>query len=229
LDPLAFISKLIGTTAKVGAAFAIAGVAVYFGRRSGIGFFIGLNDVVYQAIVVAGLVGAGSVAVELVVACGRALRWLGGKITNISRKRAVHIRKRDNALRNMEALTFEYAQVLRFLKSNDRKRFIASVDSGLLYSMVRAGLLEIDDPNWSWNGLIISFQTMCGIRSIRYWNVFLNRRVSRCCTIAAECLPPARWSSSSACTSATRSQISDHRRTRQIGTLSISVGSSSGA
>ena len=146
MDPLTLISKVIEATGRVGAAFALAAGVVYVGRRSGVEFFTGLDSTVYQTVVLAGLDGAGTVAVELAIALWVRLRAKAARsYTAFSQTRT---RKRT-AIKNMNALIPEYAEVLRFLKSNNAKRFPANADSQLLHLMQDACLLEIDDPNWS--------------------------------------------------------------------------------
>jgi hypothetical protein len=147
VDPLTFIAKLIGATARVGGAIALAAIVVYVGRRAGLGFFVGLNGSIYQGIEVAGLVGACIVAVELIIAAGKALRWIGRKLSAAIARQAERRNQRALALRNMEALTPPFALTLKFLKSQGLKRFPAQADNDLLFQMRQAFLLTTDDPN----------------------------------------------------------------------------------
>jgi hypothetical protein len=149
LDLLSFLAKLIGTTARVGAAFALLAVVTYVCRKAGIDVFAALPDGFYQAIVVAGLLGAAIVLVELVIQVGKGLRQIGKWIAKKNRTRHRRAVERQTALKNMEVLTPEFALVLRYLKSNNNRRFYAKASNDLLYRMSKALLLKIDDPNWS--------------------------------------------------------------------------------
>jgi hypothetical protein len=143
VDPFSFLAKFFSVTARAGAILALAALTLYVGRRAGIEFFTGLDPLLFQAVIVAGIIGGCAVIVELVISIGRAVvhQWLPSYFERRSSK--------QTALRNMEALTREYADVLRFLKSHNWKRFPAHADNRLLYLMKQACLLEIDDPNWS--------------------------------------------------------------------------------
>jgi hypothetical protein len=144
LDPLSFIAKLIGVTARVGAVFALSALCLYIGRRAGVEFFINLDPVIFQTIIVAGIVGVCSVVVELARGAWLVLETL------LPVYREHRISKRT-ALRNLaiEALPPECADVLRFLKSNNIRRFLAPNYNEKLEHMKSAGLLQVDDPNWS--------------------------------------------------------------------------------
>jgi hypothetical protein len=120
----------------------LAAFCLYVGKRARIEFFVTLDPVIFQTIIVAGIIGACSVVVE---ACRGA--WLVFE-TMLPVYRERRILKRT-ALKNMEVLTREYAAVLRFLKTNNTKRFPARQDSRVLSMMREACLLELDDPNWS--------------------------------------------------------------------------------
>jgi hypothetical protein len=102
VETLAFIAKLFHATTRVGAAVAIAALVVYLGRRAGINFFVDLNENIFQTLVVAGIVGGAMVAVELVLAFGRFLRWIGSNIETSIRKYVQHKRVKRNALKKHE-------------------------------------------------------------------------------------------------------------------------------
>jgi len=84
-------------------------------------------------------------------AFARFVRWLGSRIAQHAAGRSERTKSKKNALKNMQSLTYEFGAVLRFLKSHNRKRFIAPNDSTLLSEMQRAGLLIQDDPIWTLN------------------------------------------------------------------------------
>jgi len=142
LNPLAFIARFIGVTARVGATVALAALILWIGRSTRVGFFVKLDPVIFQSIVVAGIVGACGVVVEV----GRNI-WL---LTSASLPLYLeHRNSKRAALKNMAALTREQADVLRFLKAKNTRRFRASNYNRLLTEMIRACLLTVDDPNWS--------------------------------------------------------------------------------
>jgi hypothetical protein len=141
VDPLAFISKLLGITWKVGAAIAAVAAVIYYGRQQGISIFFNLNDKLFKTIIVAGLIGAVIVSIDLLVAFARLVLLLVSRI--------LQHKANKTALKNMQSLTREFAEVLRFLKSNNAKRFIAPNDNALLSEMQMAGLLIQDDPDWT--------------------------------------------------------------------------------
>ncbi len=147
MDPFSFIAKLIGATARVGGAIALAAAVVFFGRRVGVGFFVDVNESIYQAIVIAGLIGACIVVVELVIVGGKGIRWIGSKVSGGLAAMAERRNERRTALKNMAALTPQFAMTLRFLKSQNLKRFPAEADNSLLFQMRQAFLLKTDDPN----------------------------------------------------------------------------------
>ena len=126
---------------------ALAAISVYAGRRAGIGFFVRLNESIFQGIMIAGLVGACIVVVDLVIVVGRGSRWISSKISGHLAVMAEHRNERRSALKNMAVLTPEFALTLRFLKSQGLKRFRAEADSSLLFQMRQAFLLKTDDPN----------------------------------------------------------------------------------
>jgi hypothetical protein len=84
MDPLTLIAKLLGATWKVGAAMAVVAGVIFYGRQEGISIFVNLNDGLFQTIIVAGLIGAATVAVELLVAFARFVRWLGSRIAQFT-------------------------------------------------------------------------------------------------------------------------------------------------
>jgi hypothetical protein len=71
---------LLGCLRELGAIFAIAAGVVYLGRRAGIECFVGLDLTLYQSIILAGIIGAGAVAVDLVVAVGKGILWIGSNL-----------------------------------------------------------------------------------------------------------------------------------------------------
>jgi len=147
LDPLTFVAKIIGTTARVGGAVALAAGTVVLGHRVGFSLFVNLNDSLYQGVVVAGLIGACVVAVELVILAGKGVRWIGSRIFERLAIWGDHRIEKKMALKNMMVLTPDFAQSLRFLKSQGMKRFPADADNPLLFQMRQSFLLKTDDPN----------------------------------------------------------------------------------
>ena len=154
METLAFIAKLFHATTRVGAAVAIAALVVYLGRRAGINFFVDLNENIFQTLVVAGIVGGAMVAVELVLAFGRFLRWIGSNIETSIRKYVQHKRVKRNALKKHEKPDARVRSGIAAMFGSKGLLvavYIARVDSQLLWQMVNANLLKIDDPNWSFH------------------------------------------------------------------------------
>ncbi|MFI5022134.1 MAG: hypothetical protein ACHQRJ_10855 [Alphaproteobacteria bacterium] len=160
MDWFSFVGKFVGITARVGAVFALAALILYVGRREGVEFFTGLDPVLIQSVIVAGIIGGCAVVVDLLKTFGRAILWV------VVEQWLPDIVERRNAkrvaLRNMEALPREYADVLRFLKSRDLKR-VPVGDSQLLHLMEKAHLLKRDlhysisatyvVPDYVWNAI----------------------------------------------------------------------------
>jgi hypothetical protein len=108
LDPLVLVGQLIGVSARVGAVFALAALILYVGRRAGVEFFTGLEPVLFNTMIVAGIIGACTV----VVAVGRTFLlalleivnlWLRGYVGRQSSRRT--------ALNNMTALKPEHTSL----------------------------------------------------------------------------------------------------------------------
>lgn len=149
MDPLTLIGKMIGVTARVGGAFALAALAIYFLRTLGIEPFAGLDAMAFQVVIVGGVVGAGTVLVELLLNAWKGLGWLGRRIADsLKARRAVGERKKLS-LKNLRVLTREQADALLFMKQNDFRRFPGRIDNRLLWQLHQACLLEIDDANFS--------------------------------------------------------------------------------
>lgn len=149
LEPLSFIAKMIGVTARVGGAFALAALAVYWLRNGGVEPFAGLDAGIYQIVVVGGLIGAGTVGVELLVHIWKGCVWLCARVAaNIAASKARHERK-ELSLKNLHVLTREQADALFFMRRNNLRRFPGRTDNRLLFQLWQACLLEIDDANFS--------------------------------------------------------------------------------
>ena len=145
MDALGFLAKLIGTTARIGGAFALAALVLFILRRSGVEPLTTLDPAVYGITIVAGIIGGCVVVIELFVVL---VEWLRAKIQEHLKNSADFTMKRDTALKNMQTIIEEYMVVLLFLKRNNWKRFPATADNSLLFNMSNAFLLEIDDPNY---------------------------------------------------------------------------------
>jgi|SRR5208337_2621814 len=172
MEPLSFIAKFIGAAASVCAAFALAALGVYLGRRSRIEFFVNLDQTIYQAVVIGGLFCACVVIVE---SCIALVKWIRPKGAKWLATRASVNQKKATALKNLAMINREYAETLRFLKAGNVKRFPAPGFNTLLNEMRDAYLLEIDDPfGRSVLGApdnrrrpILLCRTMCGTQSTR--------------------------------------------------------------
>src|SRR6266446_487652 len=145
MDALGFLAKLIGTTARIGGAVALAALVLFILRRSGVEPFTTLDPAVYGITIVAGIIGGCVVVVEFFVVFGK---WSGAKIQAHLKASAEAKMKRKTALKNMLSMPDEYIGVLLFLKGNNWKRFLAPTNSLLLIYMMKAFLLERDDPSY---------------------------------------------------------------------------------
>ncbi|MBM3544405.1 MAG: hypothetical protein FJX44_07880 [Alphaproteobacteria bacterium] len=148
MEPFAFLSKLLSATSRVGAILVLAGLVTFLGRSFGFDFFVNLDPLVYQIVVVAGVIGSSVVVVDFLTS---AWGWTSTKV-KVRRASAREARiKQEHALKNLRPLPAEYADVLSFLRANNCQRFPASADNDLLWHLRQAGFLEIDDPNWHVN------------------------------------------------------------------------------
>jgi hypothetical protein len=119
VDALSFLAKFFDVTARVGAAFALAAAILYFGRVAGVEFFKGLDPVLYQTIVVAGIVGACTIVVEMSVALGKSFsRWL--------KERVERRRESTEALENIQTLDKNHLLLLYRTLAGSQRRFDVS-------------------------------------------------------------------------------------------------------
>ena len=77
MDPLSLIAKFIGVTARVGAVFALGALAIYCLRRIGAEPFASLEPIIYQTVVVAGVIGAATLAIEIAIALRKPVSGVG--------------------------------------------------------------------------------------------------------------------------------------------------------
>lgn len=149
MDPLSFIAKFIGVTARVGGMFALGACVIYALRRAGIQPFAGLDVLTYQIIMSAGVIGFCGVVVDLLIAFAKGVRWAWTKLRQRWEVRAAKKLHKRQAMKNLEILQPEYAATLRFLKAQNVKRFRAPAGNDLLCEMRQSFLLEMDDPNFT--------------------------------------------------------------------------------
>ena len=145
MHALSFISKLVSGTARVGAAFAVVGGTAYIGRRMGLEFLCqsGPNPLSGHCL---GGPRWGGHDCRRVGHCPVQSCSVGG----VENQRGIIRNRQSPRTETQEGSHARVrANVLRFLKSQNAKRFPGPTDSILLNSMVRAHLLMIDDPNWS--------------------------------------------------------------------------------
>ncbi|MGA7384629.1 MAG: hypothetical protein WBW81_08080 [Methylocella sp.] len=153
MEPLTFIAKMIGGTARIGAAVAIGAGLLVILRWMKVEPFISIEASTYGTILIAGIIGAGIVVVELIIAI-----WVGVKrlwsfqMAYLSAK-AKNRQKQETALKNLQAAPAAFVETLRFLKAKNSKRFAAPSPrtNDLLHRMEQSFLIEIDDPNYGWN------------------------------------------------------------------------------
>lgn len=77
MDALGFLAKLIGTTARIGGAVALAALVLFISRRSGFEPVTTLDPAVHGITIVAWIIGGCVVVVEVFVVFGK---WLRDKI-----------------------------------------------------------------------------------------------------------------------------------------------------
>jgi hypothetical protein len=150
VDPLSFIAKFIGVPARVGAVIAVAALAIYGLRRAGFEPFASMEPTIYQTVAVAGVIGAAMVATAILLA-------LREPVESSWSKWRKHRINKEHAQKNMELLTPQYADALRYAKANNLKRFAANPRHPLVNAMCDANLIEIDDPNYSYNATLSYF------------------------------------------------------------------------
>jgi len=147
MDPFILISKMIGVTARIGAAIALGALALLILRRMSAEPFINIDASTYGTILTAGIIGACTVLVEFIIAI-----WGGFKKILLAYLEAqVESRqKRKAALKNLQTARADFVETLRFLQARNLKRFLAPAPtkSELLYRMEQSFLIEIDDPNY---------------------------------------------------------------------------------
>ena len=169
MNILDLIGKFIGVSARVGGVFALAAVSIYAGKQHGVKPFATLDPVVYQAVMVLGVVGLCAVFVEVGLAA-----WKGvGRITEKVRKHLNHRRavqlKQETGLKNLASLSPEQMLSLFWLKKGGVQRFQDSANNPVLMQMVNAFLLEIDDPGYNWKSTTTYFRVPSHI-----WTVLDN-------------------------------------------------------
>lgn len=145
MDPLSFVAKLLGATARVGAVVALAALILYAGRREGVEFFTKLDPVLFQSVIVAGIIGGSAVVIDILKTLGTVFLTIvfeGWLPDNLERRNSKRI-----ALANMNALPPAYADVLRFLKSHNQKRVPAN--GSLLLELMEKHHLLTKDFNYS--------------------------------------------------------------------------------
>lgn len=151
MDPLSFLTKMIGKTARVGAGIALGAAAIFIMHRQNVEPFNNIDATTYGIIMVAGVVGAGTIVVKLIIACARGFARLFEIAKAHASIRAEKKTRRVTALKNLKIPRPEFIETLRYLKSLDLKRFAAEppYKNDLLFAMHKSFLIEIDDPNYS--------------------------------------------------------------------------------
>jgi hypothetical protein len=154
MDTLAFLAKMIGATARVGAAVALGALLVSILRRMNVEPLASIDKSTYGAIVASGIIGACTVVVELMIAIGGVVQQVISQVAaplvvaKIQRRR-----NRKAALKNLQTPRPEFVPTLRYLKANNLNRFSAPAPwrNIVLREMVQSFLIEIDDPSYQPN------------------------------------------------------------------------------
>ncbi len=142
MDALSFLAKFFDVTARVGAAFALAAAVLYLGRVAGVEFFKALDPVLYQAIVVAGIVGACSVAVDMLIALRKFFsRWL--------KERTERRRGWTDALENIQTLDKDRLLLLYGALAGSQQRFDVSHEIREGLDLVRKNIFVTVGESWT--------------------------------------------------------------------------------
>jgi hypothetical protein len=143
MDPFNFFAKVISSPTSVCAACAITGLTFFLCHWFGIPLFTAQDAVSYQGVIIASVFGASAVVIAIAKCAAK-------KITKFLNDRGDHKKQKNHALKNMQFTYVEHIDVLNYLFANKIRRFPASSDSTVLQQMVKAYLLKIDDPEYSY-------------------------------------------------------------------------------
>jgi hypothetical protein len=149
MDPLSFIAKIIGSTARIGTTIALGALAVAILRWMNVEPLKSIDNATYGYIVAAGIIGFCAVVVAIPIAIGSAIREVILAGLPLLSETIERRRTRKTALKNMQ-LQPDVATTLRYLKAHNLKRFQAPAPerNRLLQRMSQSFLIEIDDPNY---------------------------------------------------------------------------------
>jgi hypothetical protein len=151
MDPLAFIAKTIGTTARIGAAVFLGAGLVVILRWMNVEPLASIDKATYGAIIAAGIFGVCTVAVEFIITGWWALKRLFlHVVAPLWAAKVQRARNRKTALKNLQSPRPEFVATLRYLKAHNLKRFSAPApwNNIVLREMEQSFLIEIDDPNY---------------------------------------------------------------------------------
>jgi hypothetical protein len=121
-----FLIKVLTLPSRVGGSVALAALALYLLRASGIEPFSSFDATLYRYIVVAGLLGAVVSIVEVLLIT---LRGTGNLIMQTLSKWQVYQARRKQAQKSMGALPPEYADVLWYLDPDLRGERLDECDA----------------------------------------------------------------------------------------------------
>jgi hypothetical protein len=127
MDTLAFLAKMIGATARVGAAVALGALLVSILRWMNVEPLASIDKSTYGAIVASGIIGACTVVVELMIAIGGVVQQVISQVAaplvvaKIQRRR-----NRKAALKNLQTPRPEVCSNIALFESEQSESFFSS-------------------------------------------------------------------------------------------------------
>ena len=148
VDILGLLGKFFGASWKIGAAFALLAVCVFGAHQYKIEPFAALDKSasLYQAIMVAGLLGATVVFIEIVKRAWEGIVWLGQRFQRKRQERKKSDERRERGLKNLAVAPVAHREALDYIKQKDMRRIYAARSNMVLHEMWQTDLLEADDP-----------------------------------------------------------------------------------
>ncbi len=150
-DALSFLGKLLDITARIASAFAITGTIVIVMHHFGVGPVESIPATWWTVVIGLTIFGYSVVAYDV------ARAWLPSIGEQLVARLEVKARAKE-ALRNYDSMLPEHSQALRYLKHIDRQRFVANPTNSLIHSLNQAGLIDVDQRNWSMQSRQVYFK-----------------------------------------------------------------------
>jgi len=147
-EPLTFLSRVLGVSARIGAIMAFAALLIFLGRRFNIEPLTKLDETTYTTIIAAGFIGFSVLVIDFVIISSK---WLCYFLILRLRKAKAKKQKRITALKNLGAIRADLMHAMRYIIANGAKRFPAPSYylNPILGELVHINLIEaeISDPN----------------------------------------------------------------------------------